>query len=145
VRSDRRAQRHHAYRPQCRRDAARLLEQASAEDVGDLAQLHLGSALVVLQACLPAMKRNRFGRVVMISSRAALGAVGRWLFRHQGRSRRHGPDVGLELAPFGITVSMVAPGPIRDRRRRPDSGRQRREAALASAIPMKRLGRPRTW
>ena len=39
-----------------------------------LAQLHLGSALTLLQAFLPAMKERKFGRVMFNASRAALGA-----------------------------------------------------------------------
>ena len=123
----------------------KLLEQASAEDIGDLAQLHLGSALVVLQACLPAMKRNRFGRVVMISSRAALGAVGRTAYSAtKAGVVGMGRTWALELAPFGITVNMVAPGPIQGTAMFHDlvPAGSDSEAALAAAIPMKRLGRP---
>jgi 3-oxoacyl-[acyl-carrier protein] reductase len=36
-------------------------------------QLHLGAALTLMQTALPAMKRNRFDRVVLMSSRGALG------------------------------------------------------------------------
>src|SRR5206468_1004810 len=53
------------------------VEAARAADVAALAQLHLGAALSLLQAALPAMKQAGFGRVVLIASRAALGASGR--------------------------------------------------------------------
>ena len=123
----------------------KLLEQASAEDIADLAQLHLGSALVVLQACLPAMKRNRFGRVVMISSRAALGAVGRTAYSAtKAGVVGMGRTWALELAPFGITVNMVAPGPIQGTHMFHEivPAGSERETALANAIPVKRLGKP---
>ena len=54
-----------------------LIEDASPDDITGLAQLHLGSALTLLQAFLPSMKEQRFGRVMFNSSRAALGAVTR--------------------------------------------------------------------
>jgi NAD(P)-dependent dehydrogenase (short-subunit alcohol dehydrogenase family) len=123
----------------------KLLEQASAEDIGDLARLHLGSALIVLQACLPAMKRSKFGRVVMISSRAALGAVGRTAYSAtKAGAIGMGRTWALELAPFGITVNMVAPGPIQGTAMFHElvPAGSDSEAALAAAIPMKRLGRP---
>ena len=50
-----------------------LLEDAATEDIAGLAQLHLGSALQLMQAALPQMKAVGFGRVVFNSSRAALG------------------------------------------------------------------------
>ncbi len=123
----------------------KLVDQASAEDIRDLAQLHLGSALILLQACLPAMKQNKFGRVVMISSRAALGAIGRTAYSAtKAGIVGMGRSWALELAPFGITVNMVAPGPVQGtamfHELIPAGGDS--EAALTAAIPMKRLGRP---
>jgi NAD(P)-dependent dehydrogenase (short-subunit alcohol dehydrogenase family) len=123
----------------------KLVEQVSPDDLADLAQLHLGSALILLQACLPAMKRNNFGRVVMISSRAALGAVGRTAYSAtKAGIVGMGRTWALELAPFGITVNMVAPGPIQGTAMFHDivPAGSDREAALAAAIPVKRLGRP---
>ena len=55
-----------------------------------------------------------------------------------------GRSWALELAPFGITVNMVAPGPVEGtamfHELVPAGGDS--EAALAAAIPMKRLGQP---
>ncbi len=50
----------------------------------------------------------------------------------------------LELAPFGITVNMVAPGPIGGTHMFHEivPAGSDRESALAAAIPMRRLGRP---
>jgi len=50
-----------------------LLPDVEQEDLQALMQLHLGAALTLVQAALPAMKRNRFGRIVLMSSRGALG------------------------------------------------------------------------
>lgn len=120
-----------------------LLEDAKPEDITGLAQLHLGSALTLLQAALPAMKARSFGRVMFNASRAALGAPTRTAYSASkagmiGMARTW----ALELAPHGITVNVVAPGPILtdnfwgiiDK----DSPEQE---ALAQRIPMGRLGR----
>jgi len=123
----------------------KLIGEASADDVRDLAQLHLGAALILLQACLPGMKQRQFGRVVMISSRAALGAQGRTAYSAtKAGIVGMGRTWALELAEFGITVNMVAPGPIQGTAMFHDliPAGSAREASLAAAIPVKRLGRP---
>jgi len=119
-----------------------LLEAAKPEDLTGLTQLHLGSALTLLQSFLPAMKARGFGRVVFNGSRAALGVPTRTAYSATkagmiGMARTW----ALELAPHGITVNVVAPGPVRtdnfwgiiDK----DSDQ---EAALANRIPVGRLG-----
>lgn len=120
-----------------------LVEEAQPGDLTGLTQLHLGSALTLLQAFLPAMKARGFGRVMFNGSRAALGAPTRTAYGATkaamiGMARTW----ALELAPHGITVNVVAPGPILtdnfwgivDK----DSPQQE---ALASRIPVGRIGR----
>lgn len=123
----------------------RPVEQASSDDLRDLAQLHLGAPLLLLQACLPGMKQRAFGRVIMIASRAALGAQGRTAYSAtKSGIIGMGRTWALELASFGITVNMVAPGPIQGTAMFHEIVRagSEREAALAAAIPVQRLGRP---
>ena len=50
----------------------------------------------------------------------------------------------LELAPYGITVNMVAPGPIQGTEMFHEvvPAGSDRETALAAAIPVRRLGEP---
>ncbi len=119
-----------------------LLEEAKPEDITGLAQLHLGSALTLLQAFLPAMKARGFGRVLFNGSRAALGAPTRTAYSASkagmiGMARTW----ALELAPHGITVNVVAPGPILTDNFwgivEKDSPQQE---ALAKRIPVGRLG-----
>ena len=121
-----------------------LLPDVEQEDLQALTQLHLGAALTLVQAALPAMKRNHFGRIVLMSSRGALGLETRSAY-----SATKAGMIGLartwalELAPDGITVNVVAPGPIADTEmfRSIVAKDSEREKALAAAIPVKRLGR----
>lgn len=119
-----------------------LVEDAKPGDITGLAQLHLGSALTLLQASLPSMKEKGFGRVMFNASRAALGAPTRTAYSASkagmiGMARTW----ALELAPHGITVNVVAPGPILTDNFwgivEKDSDRQ---TALAAQIPVGRLG-----
>jgi NAD(P)-dependent dehydrogenase (short-subunit alcohol dehydrogenase family) len=121
------------------------VEQAKAADIAALAQLHLAAPLSLLSAALPQMKLAGFGRVVLISSRAALGAQGRTAYSATKAGMiGMGRTWALELAPFGITVNMVAPGPIQGTHMFHEivPAGSARETALANAIPVKRLGKP---
>jgi 3-oxoacyl-[acyl-carrier protein] reductase len=124
---------------------AALLQDVTATDLAALTQLHLNAALTLVQAALPSMRAAGFGRIVLISSRAALGLATRTAYSATkagmiGMARTW----ALELAPDGITVNVVAPGPIRETEMFHDviPADSPREEALAAAIPVKRLGAP---
>ena len=120
----------------------KLVEDATPADIAGLSQLHLGSALTLLQSCLPAMKKRGFGRVMFNASRAALGAPTRTAYSATkagmiGMARTW----ALELAQHGITVNVVAPGPIlTDNFWGVIPKDSEQETALASRIPVGRLG-----
>ena len=119
-----------------------LIEEARPGDITGLSQLHLGSALTLLQAVLPSMKARQFGRVLFNGSRAALGVPTRTAYSATkaamiGMAR----SWALELAPFGITVNVVAPGPVQtDNFWGIIEKGSEREAELARKIPVRRLG-----
>ena len=122
-----------------------LLPNVTTGDLMALTQLHLNTALVLVQAVLPSMRAAGFSRIVLISSRAALGLASRTAYAATkagmiGMARTW----ALELAPDGITVKVVAPGPIRETEMFHEviPAASPREAALAAAIPVKRLGAP---
>ncbi len=121
-----------------------LIEDAQPAELQALTQLHLGAALTLTQAFLPAMKEARFGRILFNASRAALGAKTRTAYSASkagmiGMARTW----ALELAPHGITVNVVAPGPVLTDNFwgivPKDSPQQ---ADLAARLPVGRLGTP---
>jgi 3-oxoacyl-[acyl-carrier protein] reductase len=121
-----------------------LLPEVKLEDLNALVNLHLGAAITLTQAALPAMRQAGYGRVVLVSSRAVLGLPTRTSYSATkagmlGMARTW----ALELAPQGVTVNVVAPGPIETDnfygvipRGSPQVDR------VAQAIPVKRLGQP---
>ncbi len=121
---------------------AALLSDVRLADLDALVDLHLGCAVQLVQASLPVMRARRFGRVVLLSSRAALGLQTRTSYSATkagmlGMARTW----ALELAPEGITVNVVAPGPIRtDMFHDVIEAGSERERALAASMPVRRLG-----
>ncbi|MEB0111488.1 SDR family oxidoreductase [Variovorax sp. RTB1] len=119
-----------------------LLADVKLVDLDALTELHLGCAIQLLQAALPRMREQHFGRVVLMSSRAAVGLATRTAYSATkagmlGMARTW----ALELAADGITVNVVAPGPIRtDMFYDVVEEGSDKERALAASVPVKRLG-----
>jgi len=121
------------------------IEDATVADLAELGNLHLGAALSLVQANLAVMKEARYGRIVLISSRALLGLAKRTAYSATkagmlGLARTW----ALELAANGITVNVVAPGPIADTAMfeeilPPGSAKT---AAAVRQVPVGRFGTP---
>ena len=120
-----------------------LLPDVTLDELQGLTQLHLGSAITLAQAFLPGMRERRYGRIVLMSSRGALGLQTRTAYSATkagmiGMARTW----ALELAPEGITVNVVAPGPIQtDMFYDVVPSGSERERNIARGIPVQRLGR----
>ena len=90
-----------------------LLPDVTHEDLIALTNLHLAASVTLAQAMLPAMKTARFGRLVLVSSRAALGLATRTAY-----SATKAGMLGLvrtwalELGPIGVTANAIAPALI---------------------------------
>jgi len=121
-----------------------LLPDVKLEDFNALVNLHLSAAITLVQATLPAMKAAGYGRVVLVSSRAVLGLPTRTSYSATkagmlGMARTW----ALELAPLGVTVNVVAPGPIQTANFHsvvPEGSPQ--VDKVIQGIPVKRLGQP---
>jgi 3-oxoacyl-[acyl-carrier protein] reductase len=120
------------------------LEDASEADFEAAVSLNLRCALQCTQALVPGMKAARFGRIVNISSRAALGKELRTVYSAT-KAGLHGfaKTWALELGAFGITANAIGPGPIRtalfEAANPPDSPRTR---AIIDGVPVRRMGEP---
>lgn len=88
------------------------LEDVPPEAVRRVFQVNLFSLIQVTQACLPAMRKKREGRIVNVSS-----MVGKFAFPMSGvyAATKHALEavtdaLRLEVAPFGIKVVAIRPG-----------------------------------
>ena len=120
------------------------VEEQSFADLDAVVSLNLRCALQCLQAVLPGMKEQGFGRVVNIASRAALGKELRTVYAATKAGLIGMVKVwALELGAHGITANAIGPGPIRtelfDRVNPHNSPRTR---AIIEAVPVRRLGEP---
>ncbi len=121
-----------------------LIEDVKLEDVEYVTRLHLYTSILLTQGVLEAMKAKKFGRIVLISSRAMLGLATR-----TGYSATKAAQIGLvrtwamELGQHGITVNAVAPGPIvTDMFTEVVPEDSDKALEIAQSIPVRRLGRP---
>lgn len=111
----------------------------------DLAvSLNLRCALQCMQALLPGMQAAGFGRIVNMSSRAALGKELRTAYSATKAGLIGMTRVwALELGQHGITANAIGPGPIRtelfDRANPPGAPRTQ---AIIDAVPVRRVGTP---
>ena len=90
-----------------------LLFKMSDEDWNLVIATHLTGTFLCSRAAQRHMVEQRYGRIVLISSRAAEGNRGQTNYSAakaglQGMAR----TMAIELGPFGITVNAVAPGHI---------------------------------
>jgi 3-oxoacyl-[acyl-carrier protein] reductase len=111
----------------------------------DLAwSLNVRCAMQCMQAVLPGMIAAGFGRIVNMSSRAALGKEFRSAYAATKAALIGMTRVwALEMGRHGITANAIGPGPIRtdlfDRANPPESPRTQ---AIIDNVPVRRMGTP---
>jgi len=119
-----------------------LLEEVKPEEIDGLTRLHVTSPMILTQALVSGMRERGFGRVVFVTSRASMGVPTRTAYSAT-KAAVHGMarTWALELGPDGITVNVVAPGPIlTDNFWGIVPKGSEREQKIADQLPVRRLG-----
>lgn len=128
-------------------------ESTSAEQVERAVELNLMSTVRLAQEVTPYMKQRRWGRFVALASVSVKQPLPGLILSNTARAAVVGwvKTMATELAPFGITCNVVAPGYVRTGRvedlaaeRAENEGRPRDQvlAEMGARIPMGRMGEP---
>ena len=116
-------------------------EELLEEDIQNTIAVNVLGVLQVTQAVVPSMKKRRYGRIVNIGSRVALGKPGRTVYGLSkaaviGLTR----SLALEVAEYGITVNAVSPGPIWSGQWSDSNGMYAAKHPMAAKVPIGRMG-----
>jgi 3-oxoacyl-[acyl-carrier protein] reductase len=115
----------------------RGIDELTESEFDQTIAVNLKSAFLCSQAVLPAMRANKWGRIVNISSGAARGAGAIGVHYNASKAGMEGLTRGYaaRLVKQGITVNAVAPSLI-------ETDMMRGNTDLVRNIPLGRLGRP---
>jgi 3-oxoacyl-[acyl-carrier protein] reductase len=119
------------------------IEEIPLEQWNEVLAINLTSAFLFCQLALPLMRRQRWGRIVNVSSRGGR-TVSPVASAHYAATKAgligFTRIASLEGAPDRITANCVAPGPIHSAMTAGSSPEIR--AAFAKAVPLGRYGDP---
>lgn len=124
-------------------------DTATEEDWDRVLDVNLKGAFLVCLAVIPHMKKNKYGKIVNLSSMGAVNPSVSVLHYHSAKAGILGLTLNLafELAPFNIYVNAIVPGPVKtpfwDSLMPPGPDREAFFAALAKKeVPLGRMGTP---
>lgn len=120
------------------------IDNASSQHLDDVVGLHLRAPMLLVQAFLPTLRACGEGRIVNMSSRAALGKPDRIVYSATkagliGLTR----TLAMELGRDRITVNALGPGPIATElftRSNPEGAPQTQR--ILNSIAVGRMGTP---
>jgi 3-oxoacyl-[acyl-carrier protein] reductase len=114
------------------------------DDLFTTYDMNVRTAVQVVQAVLPGMIDAGWGRIVNVTSLTTLDVAERTPYAASKAALETCTRIWAgELAPTGITVNAVSPGPIETEmfRQRSPAGSER-EGRLLASIPLQRVGTP---
>lgn len=120
------------------------LEETTEADFDRLVPVNMVGAALAAKAAAERMKAAGWGRIVNISSRTMVGKTDRTAYAAtKGAIASMTKVWALELAPHGITVNAIAPGPIAtELYKEGNPPGSPKSAALIASIPVGRIGEP---
>jgi len=91
------------------------LEDTSEEDWDRIVDINLKGQFLCCRAVVPFMKKNKYGKIINVSSMGAIQPPAPIVHYHaaKGGVLSMTRNLAFELAPFNITVTATLPGPIK--------------------------------
>jgi len=121
----------------------RMIDDPSPFEWQRLLRNNVEGAYIAIQAAVPAMRGNKWGRILNVSSVAATDGMPGFTWYSAAKSALHGMTRSLakELGPAGILVNVLMAGATLTDRIQGSFAPQRLEA-IAQTLPIRRLPLP---
>lgn len=132
----------------------RLVENLTEEEWNKLMKINLTGVFLCSKAVIPAMKKQKYGNIINISSRAAFigcgteGGAGPHYFASKAAVVNFTKTLAVQLGPFNVRANSIAPGaiPAAD----PDGTQSasfgqppEQQTKIGRMIPLGRVGTPK--
>ncbi len=126
------------------------IENITEEDWDRIIDVNLKGQFLCCRAVVPYMKKNRYGKIVNISSMGAIHPPAPIIHYHSAKGGVISltTNLAFELARYNITVNAILPGPVHSEffvdllKERSDKEKGELFSTLAGRVPMQRMGMP---
>ena len=122
-------------------------ERFSKSDWDNAYELLLGSAITLINAFLPGMKKKRWGRILTISSMAVKQPVNNLILSNSVRASIVGlvKSLSNEVGKDGVTVNNIMPGYTDTERLRNLNAANPSFHKVIESVPLGRIGKPKEF
>ena len=112
------------------------------EDISKQIEINIKASFMLMKEVIPFMEKNKYGKVVFITTQATEQYNTEWLHYTTAKSALNGfaKSLAMELSPKGIRVNLVSPG-MTDTELISDIS-EKVKLLTSAKTPLKRLAKP---
>jgi 3-oxoacyl-[acyl-carrier protein] reductase len=119
-------------------------DKMSLSDWNEMIKINLNSTFIFTKGVIPSMKKNKFGRIINITSTA--GQRGEAFHSHYAASKggviSFTKSLAVEVGKFNITVNSVAPGWVETELTEETFANKKFKEKVKNDIPLRRIAMP---